>query len=49
MLGIVFDFIVKFIPMEKLFKGLGTKEIKKEEFSKLSTLALKKRHDSTFF
>lgn len=49
MLVVVFDFIIKFIPMQKLFKGLGSTMIKKENFKTLNTLSIKKKHESLFF
>ena len=49
MLVVLFDLLVKFIPLQRFFRGLGSTELSKEDFQKVSTLAIKKHHDSQFF
>lgn len=47
--GMVWDLILKFIPLEKILPGGGSKEITKEELERTSTMNLRKKHDSNFY
>lgn len=45
----VWDLILKFIPLEKILPGSGKKEITKHELERASTMNLRKKHDSNFY
>lgn len=47
--GLVIGLIFKFIPMEKVLCGGGKKEISLGDLNKMSSMTLRKRHDSEFF
>lgn len=48
-ISLLISVILKFIPLEKILPGGGQKEITKEDLNKLSTMTLKKKHDSNFY
>lgn len=48
-LGLLVSVILKFIPLENILPGGGNKEITKEELEKMSTMNIKKKHDSKFY
>lgn len=48
-LGLLFKIILKFIPLEKILPGGGNKELTIAELNKMSTMNLKKKHDSNFY
>jgi len=45
----VYNFIMKFIPIEKFLSGAGKEEVTKEQLNKLNTLAFRKTHDENFY
>ena len=49
LIGILWGFILKLIPLEKILPGGGNKEITIDELNKMSTMNLKKKHDSNFY
>lgn len=49
LLGMVWGLILKFIPLEKVLPGGGNKEITIDELNKVSTMNIKKKHDSNFY
>lgn len=49
LIGMLLNFILKLIPLEKVLPGGGQKEITQQDLNKLSTMSIKKRHDSNFF
>ena len=48
-LGLIVSIILKLIPLEKILPGGGKKEITPAELDKMSTMNLKKKHDSKFY
>ena len=49
LIGMVWSLILKLIPLEKVLPGGGNKEITKEELDRMSTMNLKRKHDSNFY
>lgn len=49
LIGMLLNFILKLIPLEKVLPGGGQKEITQQDLNKLSTMSIKKRHDSNFY
>lgn len=49
LISMIWSVILKLIPLEKILPGGGKKEITREELDKMSTMTIKKRHDSAFF
>ena len=47
--SLLIAFIFKFIPLEKILPGGGNKEIDLKDLNKMSSMSLRKRHDSEFF
>lgn len=47
--GLIWCIIIKFIPLEKILPGSGKKELPREELDKISSMNIKKKHDSKFF
>lgn len=48
-IGLIWSVILKQIPLEKILPGGGNKEITPAELEKMSTMNLKKKHDSKFY
>lgn len=48
-LALIFGFILKFIPLEKVLPGGGSKELKVSDLNKASSLSMKKGHSSQFY
>ncbi len=48
-MSLLIGLILKFIPLEKYLPGGGQKELAKNELDKLSSMTLRKKHDSKFF
>lgn len=48
-LGMIWSLILKLIPLQNVLPGGGNKEITAEELNKMSTMNLKKKHDSNFY
>lgn len=48
-LGLIWGIILKLIPLEKILPGGGKQEITKAELEKMSTMNIKKKHDSKFY
>lgn len=48
-LGLIMSVILKLIPLEKILPGGGQKELDKHDLDRMSTMAIKKRHDSNFY
>ena len=49
LISMLLNFILKLIPLEKVLPGGGQKEITQQDLNKLSTMSIKKKHDSNFF
>lgn len=49
LVGLIWNFILKMIPLEKVLPGGGNKELSLDELNKMSTMSVKKRHDSNFY
>lgn len=45
----VWGFILKFIPLEKILPGGGSKELPKEDLNKVNALGIKKSHTSDYY
>lgn len=48
-LGLVWSYILKFIPLENVLPGGGDKELTKEELDRMSSINVRKKHDSNFY
>jgi hypothetical protein len=49
-LGLIWGFILKFIPAEHWIKvGAGSKPLSVNDLNKLNTLSIRKNHDSGFY
>lgn len=48
-IGLLWSIVLKLIPLEKILPGGGNKEITTEDLNKMSTMSLKKKHDSNFY
>ena len=47
--ALLLDLILKFIPLERILPGGGSKEIKLSDLNKASSLSIRKAHSSQFF
>ena len=46
---LIINFLLKYIPAEKLFWGLGSRELKVEDLSRQNSLMLRKAHSKKFY
>lgn len=47
--GLLWSYMLKFIPLEKVLHGKGNKEITKVELENMSSMNVRKKHNSDFY